>query len=158
MSRPALVLSSVRQATDPDQRFFLEMLDHHQGLIYLVHETMQRPISKKAHDVLDRFDATEDAEKREMSELLRMLFGRSHDPKPSNDDRREADSLLRESSDPGFHRMAMQFVISHHRRGIRMVDSFLTRARRPRVRELAVAIKRKEQREVAFYQKRLAAE
>ncbi len=102
------------------------MLDHHEGLIYLVHEAMQRPISQKAHGVLDGFDVTEDAEKREMSEVLRS------------------------------YQMASAFVVSHHRRGIKLVDAFLPQIRRPRVRELALASKRKEQREIAFHQRRLA--
>ena len=76
-------------ARDPDQRFLREMIDHHEGLIYLVHEAMQRPISQKAH-------------------------------------------------------------------GIKLFDAFLRQIKRPRVREVALAIKRKEQREIAFHQRRLA--
>jgi uncharacterized protein (DUF305 family) len=141
---------------DPDQRFLRDMIDHHEGLIYLVHEAMQRPISQKAHEVLDGFDVTEDAEKREMSEVLRSFFRDSHEGTPTEHDRSAADSVLRQSERPGFDQVASAFVVSHHRRGIKLVDAFLPQIRRPRVRELALAIKRKEQREIAFHLRRLA--
>jgi hypothetical protein len=150
--------AQARSARDPDQLFLQEMIDHHEGLIYLVHEAMQRPISKKAHDVLDGFDVTEDAEKREMSELLRSFFGDSHEGRPTNHDRSAADSALRQSGNSGFDRVASAFVVSHHRRGIRLIDAFLPHIKRPRVREIAVTIRKKEQREIAFHQRRLAAD
>jgi len=143
---------------DSDQRFLREMIDHHEGLIYLVHEAMQKPISEKAHAVLDGFDVTEDAEKREMVEALRFFFGDSYQGKVTKQDRSAADSVLRQSGNPTFDRMASSFVINHHQRGIKIVDAFLSRIRRPRVRELAVGIKKKEKREMAFHQRRLAAD
>jgi len=143
---------------DPDQRFLREMIDHHEGLIYLVHEAMQRPISEKAHAVLDGFDVTEDAEKREMSEALQSFFGDSYQGTPTKHDRRAADSVLRQSGSTTFDRMASAFVISHHRRGIKLVDAFLPHIKRPRVRELAVGIKQKERREIAVHRRRLAAD
>ena len=155
---PAGFSGQVPSARDPDQRFLREMIDHHEGLIYLVHEAMQRPISKKAHDVLDGFDVTEDAEKREMSEVLRSLSGNSYQGAPTKRDKRSADSVLRQSGSPTFDRLASIFVVSHHRRGIQLVDAFLPRIRRPRVRELAVTIRRKERREMAFHQRRLATD
>ncbi len=147
-----------RSDRDPDQRFLREMIDHHEGLIYLVHEAMQRPISKKAHDVLDGFDVTEDAEKREMSEVLKSLSGNSYQGAPTKRDKGSADSILRQSGSPTFDRLASTFIVSHHRRGIQLVDAFLPRIGRPRVRELAIAIRRKERREMAFHQRRLAAD
>lgn len=152
------ISDQARGARDPDQRFLREMIDHHEGLIYLVHEAMQRPISKKAHEVLDVFDMTEDAEKREMSEVLRSLSGDSHEAAPTKRDRNAVDSVLRQSGSPTFDRIASAFIVSHHRRGIKLVDAFLPRIKRPRVRELAVAIRRKESREIAFHQRRLAAD
>ncbi len=143
---------------DSDQRFLREMIDHHEGLIYLVHEAMQKPISEKAHAVLDGFDVTEDAEKREMIEALHSFFGDSYQGKPTRQDRSAADSVLRQSSSPTFDRVASAFVVSHHRRGIKLVDAFLPHMKRPRVRELAIGIKQKERREMAFHQRRLAAD
>jgi len=134
------------------------MIDHHEGLIYLVHEAMQRSISKKAHDVLDGFDVTEDSEKREMREALSSFFGDSHEGGPTKHDRDAADSILRRSSDPDFDRLASTFIVNHHRRGIRLIDAFLPQIKRPRVRELAVAIRKKEQREIASHQRHLAAD
>lgn len=144
-------------ARDFDQRFLHEMIDHHEGLIYLVHGAMQRPISQKAHEVLDGFDVTEDAEKREMNEILRSFFRDSHEATPTKHDRNAADSVLQQSGSPAFDRVASAFVVSHHRRGIRLIDAFLPLIKRPRVRELALAIRKKEQREIAFHQRRLAA-
>ena len=100
------------------------MIDHHEGLIYLVHAAMQRPISKKAHEVLDGFDVTEDAEKREMSEVLRSLSGDSYEGAPTKRDRSAADSVLRQSGSPTFDRIASAFVVSHYRLGIKLVDAF----------------------------------
>jgi len=134
------------------------MIDHHEGLIYLVHEAMQRSISKEAHDVLDGFDVTEDAEKREMTEVLRSFFRDSYQGTPTKQDKTAADSVLRESSSAAFDRVASAFVVNHHRRGIRLIDAALPHIKRPRVRELAVAIRKKEQREIAYHQRRLAAD
>ena len=108
-------------ARDPDQRFLREMIDHHEGLIYLVHEAMGRSISKEAHDVLDGFDVTEDAEKREMTEFLRSFFRDAYQGTPTKQDKSAADSVLRQSSSAAFDRVASAFVVNHHRRGIRLI-------------------------------------
>lgn len=55
---------------------------------------MQRPVSKATHDVLDGFDVTEDAGKREMSQALRSFFDDSYDGRITQHDKMNADSLL----------------------------------------------------------------
>ena len=148
--------SQTRNIGDADRHFLREMIDHHEGLIYLVHEAMQRTISKSAHEVLDRFDVTEDAEKQEMAQALESSFAESYSGKPTAHDKMEADSLLLRVDSPSFDRMASAFVVAHHRRGVQLIDRYLDRIERPRVRELAVTMRRKEMREIAFHQRRLA--
>lgn len=149
--------SQTRNIVDADREFLHEMIDHHEGLIYLVHGAMQRTISKSAHEVLDRFDLTEDAEKQEMVQALQSFFAESYSGRPTAHDKMEADSLLLQVDSPTFDRMASAFVVTHHRRGVQLIDRYLDRIQRPRVRELAVTMRRKEMREIAFHQRRLAA-
>lgn len=149
--------SLMRGVGDADRQFLRAMIDHHESLIYLVHEAMQRTISKSAHEVLDRFDVTEDAEKQEMAQALQSLFAESYSGRLTAHDKMEADSLLLHVDNPSFDRMASAFVVAHHRRGVQLINRYLDRIERPRVRELAVTMRKREIREIAFHQRRLAA-
>ena len=143
-------------ARTADQRFLREMADHHEGVIRLAHEVMQRTDTGAVKGDATALDAAQDSEKREMLALLDTLYRDSHDARPTAADGAAADSVLRlagASREQAFR----EFVVRHHRRGVQMIDGALASLANERVRELARRMRGTQQQEITAYEQKLAA-
>lgn len=127
--------------SDADRRFLREMLDHHEGLIQLSHEAMQRFMTGPSKDRLSRFDIAQDREKQQMAEALGEIFKDNYSARPDPQHRGEIDSVLAVLPTDRFRDAIAKYIVHHNNEGIRMIDMAMPDLQRQRVRALARAMR-----------------
>ena len=130
-----------------DQEFLRMFADHHQGLIAMSQQAMERgsteQVKAKAHELHQK----QDAEQKEMLAMLQRDFGVSHQPSVMPSNQAMADSLSRRSGED--YDMAYNMnVIAHHREGIDMIDRMLPRLSNPQVRQMAERMRAEQQADI----------
>lgn len=124
-------------ARDADQEFARMMADHHQAMIVMAQQAMERgsteALKTEAHSMYQN-------EQKELFALLQRGKQDTHQPTVMPSNRAMADSLsAKQGAD---YDMAFRMhTIGHHREGIQMIDQFLPRLTRPELRTMAERIK-----------------
>ncbi len=152
----------VATSRDADQAFLHRMLDHHEATVAIAHDAMMSTGGHTEHgrkaDPAE-FDASLDAEKREMLALLDTLYHEQYSPV----DRRSRTQVLTARSPESTTRttgaantapgetaematmMASRQALAHQfQDGIALVDQSARQLRRPSVRALAARIRASE--------------
>lgn len=134
-------------ARDADHMFLRMMSDHHEGLVQMAMQAMQRGGTQAVKDDARALHRKQVAERDEMVGVLDRAYDEEHVPTPMAMHRAQADSLA--AAPGGEHdEMFYRMVIDHHRQGVMMIDHLLPRLRRPDVREMAERMRAEQEREV----------
>ncbi len=136
-----------------DQEFLRVMSDHHQGLIALVHPTMEgntaTPAARAAARTLDK---VQDAELDTMVTILETRFKDPYGPTVTPDNKALAERLARQTG-AAYDRTFYQDVIAHHREAIDLIDQYLPKLTRPDLKAMAQRMRAEDTRAIAAYQR-----
>jgi uncharacterized protein (DUF305 family) len=132
---------------DADQEFLRRMVDHHQGLILMAQQAMERgstdSVKAEAHELHQK----QETEQREMLAILQREYGDAHQPSVMPAHQAMLDSLTSKAG--ADYDMAFRMnVVAHHREGIKMTDEFLPRLARPEVKSMAERGKTDQQKDI----------
>ena len=136
---------------DDDQHFLRDMIDHHESLVYLSHQVLQRITGGPIKDEFSGFDIAQDAEKQSMLAILKSDYWDNHQATAQSSEVAIADSIVGRASHNDFERLKNKFIAEHHRRGLAMIDSALPSLTRPAVRKLAQDMRNQMRRELLTY-------
>lgn len=140
-------------ARDADQEFLRKMVDHHEGLIVMMDEAMERASSAVAKaDAKKLHDKQHDTRDR-MLGILRSAYNDSHTASVMPSARAMNDSLQRKSG-TAYDRDMYGHLVMHHQEGVKMVDDFLPRLKRPEVRQMAEQMRTEQTREISEFQRK----
>lgn len=133
-------------AQDADQEFLREMTNHHQGLIVMAHEAVEKGGSE-VKTLAQTLDQKQDAEQEQMIGILQRDYSDTHQPMVMPKNQAMAVSLSQKSG--ADYDMAFQMnVVQHHREGIAMIDQYLPRLTRAEVRTMAETMKADQQKDI----------
>ena len=141
---------------DADRDFLRMMSNHHKGMILMAHMTKQRTDAGSAAADAKKIDAAQDVELDKMMTLLEKTYKDAYAPKVMPDNQAMADELKGKKGTE-YERTFYQNVITHHGEAIKMVDGYLPNARSASVKKMAEKIKADQTKEIAEFQKKLAA-
>jgi uncharacterized protein (DUF305 family) len=127
-------------ARDADQEFARMMVDHHQGMIVMAQQAMERGRTEALKTEAHGMHQKQETEQKELLALLQREYQDTHQPTVTPSNRAMADSLsAKQGAD---YDMAFRMhTIAHHREAIQMVDQFLPRLARPELRTMAERMK-----------------
>lgn len=138
---------AVAQARDADQEFLRGMVDHHQGLILMAQQAMERGSTDAVKAEAHALHQKQETEQREMLAILQREYGDPHQPSAMPAHQAMLDSLTAKAG--ADYDMAFRMnVVAHHREGIQMTDRFLPRLARPEVKSMAERGKADQQRDI----------
>jgi len=142
--------------TGSSDRLFLErLLDHYQGLEYLAERVRRTSAVSAVRRDAWRFDRHESAERAHAEALLRKLYGERYLPMVP-EEFHGALTAIRARPPEQQVRALLEFVSRHHREDVALTDSALPSLEHPQVRELALDLRRDQQRDLRVFARRLA--
>ena len=142
-------------ARDADQEFLRKMVDHHEGLIVMMDEAMERASAATAKaDAKKLHDMQHDSRDR-MLGILRTAYNDSHEASVMPSDKAMNDSLQRKSG-AAYDRDMYRHLVMHHQEGVKMVDDYLPRLKRADVRQMAERMRTEQTREISEFQRKQA--
>jgi uncharacterized protein (DUF305 family) len=140
-------------ARDADQEFLRMMVDHHEGLIVMMDEAMDRASSATAKaDAKTLHDKQHDGRDR-MLGILKSAYNDNHAPTVMADAKAMNDSLQRKSG-ASYDRDMYGHIVMHHQEGLKMVDDYLPRLKRADVRQMAQQMRTDQAREISEFQRK----
>lgn len=134
-------------ARDADQEFLRMMSDHHEGLIEMASIAMTRGSTSEIKADARRLRATQEQEQKQMMDMLRTSYGEELEPHMMPSNMTMHDSLQLRLGD-AYERTFYEMVVKHHREGIRMMDDFGPRVRRPEVKRMLEEMRANQLREI----------
>jgi uncharacterized protein (DUF305 family) len=134
-------------ARDADQEFARMMVDHHQGMIVMAQQAMERGSTDAVKNEAHQMHQKQETEQKELLALLQREYQDTHQPTVMPSNQAMADSLsAKQGAD---YDMAFRMhTIAHHREGIQMIDQFLPRLMRPELRSMAERMKADQQADI----------
>lgn len=146
-------MPGMADAKDADQEFLRRMVDHHEGLIVMMDEAMERASAASAKaDAKKLHDNQHDSRDR-MLGILRSAYNDNHRATVMPGDKAMNDSLQRKSG-AAYDRDMYRHLVMHHREGVKMVDDFLPRLKRADVRQMAERMRTDQTREIAEFERK----
>ena len=138
---------------DADHEFLRMMSDHHEGLVVMMDDAIERATSATAIADAKKLHGEQDAERSAMEAIIRTVYNDSTKPMVMPSARAMTDSLQQKTG-AAYDREMYRRVIMHHQEGIRMIDDFLPRLTRANVRQMAEKMRADQQREIAEFQRK----
>jgi uncharacterized protein (DUF305 family) len=134
-------------ARDADQEFARMMVDHHQGMIVMAQQAMERGSTDAVKNEAHQMHQKQETEQKELLAILQREYQDTHPPTVMPSNQAMADSLsAKQGAD---YDMAFRMhTIAHHREGIQMIDQFLPRLTRPELRSMAERMKADQQADI----------
>lgn len=140
---------------DANHDFLRMMSDHHQGLIALVHPTVDRQgISSSVRADAGKFDKAQDAELDTMMTMLEKAYKDPYAPKVSPENKAMNDSTLAKSG-AAFDRAFRKEVIMHHQMAVRMIDQYLPKLTDAKLKAMAARMRADQTQEIADQRRKL---
>lgn len=140
-------------AGDADQEFLRMMIDHHEGLIVMMDEAMDRASSAPAKADAKRLHDKQHDGRDRMLGILKSAYNDNHVPTVMADAKAMNDSLQRKSG-AAYDRDMYGHIVMHHQEGVKMVDEYLPRLKRADVRQLAQQMRTEQTREISEFQRK----
>ena len=134
-------------AKDADHEFLRSMSNHHEGLVRIATQAMEKGASETTKTDAHKLHEKQASERDQMVNMIQTSYAESYMVMPMAKNLAQADSLSQMAGaehDKTFYRM----VVAHHREGIQMVDQFLSRLTKADVRQMAEKMKSDQQREI----------
>ena len=140
---------------DPDHDFLRMMSNHHQGLISIVHMTMDRKDASGAVADAKKLDDAQDKEVDEMVTMLEKDYKDPYEPKIMPEHQAMVDDLKTKagkSYEVGFY----ENIIKHHEEAITMIDEYLPTAKSEGVKQMAAEMKTAQSHEITDFKAKVA--
>ena len=140
-------------AKDADHEFLRKMSDHHEGLIQMASAAMTKASKSSTQGDAHNLHTKQAAERDSMVAMIRTAYSETHMPMVMEKNRAQNDSLQALSGaryDQTFYRI----VVDHHREGVAMIDSMLSRLMKPEVKRMAEKMKADQQKEITEFQRK----
>ncbi|MEW5931670.1 MAG: DUF305 domain-containing protein [Gemmatimonadota bacterium] len=134
-------------ARDADQEFLRMMVDHHQGLLQMAQQAVEKGSTPEVQAEGRTLLQKQQTEQQEMLGILQREYNDTHQPTVMPSNRAMADSLAGKTG-TDFDMAFRMNVIAHHQEGIRMTDQFLPRLTRPEVRTMAERSKQDQAKDI----------
>lgn len=135
-------------ARDADQEFLRMMSDHHEGLIEMASAAVVKGTTSEIKADARRLQATQEQQQKQMMDMLRTLYGEELQPHMMPSNMAMHDSLQQHLGD-AYDRTFYEMVVKHHREGIRVMDDFGPRVRRPEVKRMLEEMRNNQLREIS---------
>ena len=133
-------------ASDPNQQFLRMMVDHHQGMIGMAEQAMQRGSTDAVKTEAHAMHTKQQADQQQMRTMLQQQYSDDHQPSMMPSNQAMMDSLS--ATQGADYDMAFRMnVIQHHREGIQMIDQHLAHLTGD-VRSMAERMKTEQQQEI----------
>jgi uncharacterized protein (DUF305 family) len=140
-------------ARDADHEFLQRMSNHHEGLVLMAGEAMNRATASGTKSDAHELHQKQQQERDQMVGMIRSTYNETHTPSVMPEHRAMNDSLQQKSG-AAYDRDFYRHVVMHHREGMRMIDEFLPRLTRPDVRQMAEKMKADQTRELAEFERK----
>lgn len=139
-----------------DQEFLQKMSDHHEGLILMVHKTLEHTGPLAVKDEAKKLDSEQDDELDRMKNALKGDFNvASYTPKAMPEHQAMADSLGKLSGS-AYDRQFREDVIKHHQEAVAMIDRYLPRLTHADVKTMAERMRANQTKEIDQFKQQLA--
>lgn len=143
-------------AQDADHEFLRMMSDHHEGLVAMGMDAMNRAQDDSVKSAAHRLHEKQAMERDSMVVMIQQMYNEQHRPTIIPKNQAQADSL-RQMSGQGVDRYFLQTTIAHHREGIQMIDQHLPRLAKPQVRQMAEKMRAEQQKEIQELEGKLSS-
>lgn len=143
-------------AKDADHDFLRKMVDHHESLIVMMDDAMERASSATAKADARKLHEKQHQERDRMVELIKASYGETHTPMVMPGAKAMNDSL-RQKSGAAHDRDMYRHLVMHHQEGVKMIDDFLPRLKRAEVREMASRMRADQAKEIQDFQRKQAS-
>ncbi|HYC49910.1 MAG TPA: DUF305 domain-containing protein [Gemmatimonadaceae bacterium] len=134
----------------PDVAFLRAMIDHHEGLLFVIMTAMNNTSREATRSHAQRLHRQRTAERDSMVALLRRTFAVGHTPRIDPADIVKADSIPNregEARDALFYRI----LARHHEDGVRLIERHTGELQDPAVRTLAEQLKATKETALSTY-------
>ena len=149
---PAATASGVAQ--DADHEFLRMMSDHHEGLVVMGEDAMNRATDDSVRSAAHMLHTKQAADQDTMIMMITRMYSQQHVPRMMPKNAAQADTL-RSRQAAEVDRYFLQTTIAHHEEGIAMIDQFMPRLAKPEVRSMAEKMRDEQQREIRNLQGKL---
>lgn len=140
-------------AKDADHEFLRMMSDHHEGMVMMMRPAMDKASSSAAKADAKTLHDKQGQERDSMVAMIRASYDETITPMVMPSGKAMNDSLQAKSGN-AYDRDMYRHVIMHHQEGVKMIDDFLPRLKRPEVRQMAEKMRADQQREIQEFQKK----
>ena len=140
---------------NPDHDFLRMMSDHHQGLISIVHMTVDRKDGGSAVGDAKKLDDAQDKELDQMVTMLEKDYKDPYEPKIMPEHQAMVDDLKTKSG-KNYERGFYEDIIKHHEEAIKMIDAYMTNAKSASVKQMAASMKAAQSREISDFKAKVA--
>lgn len=140
-------------AKDADHEFLRMMSDHHEGLVVMMRPAMDKATSATAKADAKKLHDKQGQERDSMVAMIKTSYDETITPMVMPSGKVMNDSLQQKSG-AAYDRDMYRHVIMHHQEGVKMIDDFLPRLKRPEVRQMAEKMRADQQREIQEFQKK----
>ena len=141
-------------AQDADHEFLRMMSDHHEGLVVMGEDAMNRAVDDSVKSAAHMLHTKQDAGQDTMVMTIQRMYNEQHTPTIMPKNAAQADSL-RQMNGAAADQYFLRTTIAHHEEGIQMIDQFLPRFTKPEVRQMAEKMRQEQQREIQELQGKL---
>lgn len=142
-------------AKDADHEFLRMMSDHHEGMVMMMRPAMDKASSSTAKADAKMLHDKQARERDSMVAMIRTSYQETITPMQMPSGKAMNDSLQQKSG-TAYDRDMYRHVIMHHQEGVKMIDDFLPRLKRPEVRQMAEKMRADQQREIQEFQRKQA--
>lgn len=144
------------EMADADREFLRMMSDHHEGLVQMSMEAMEKATEQSTQADAHELHTKQAAERDSMVAMIQRDYQTQHQPAPMPKNVAQTDSLSQLSGSE-YDRTYYRMVIDHHREGMGMIDQHLPHLTKPAVRQMAEKMKADQQREIQEFEQKMTA-
>ena len=141
---------------DADHEFLRMMSDHHEGLVVMGEDAMNRAADDSVKSAAHMLHTKQMAGRDSMVAMIQQMYNEQHQATIMPKNAAQADSL-RQMSGEATDRYFLQTTIAHHQEGIAMIDQFMQRFTKPEVRQMAEKMRAEQEKEIEELQGKLSS-
>jgi len=140
-------------AKDGDQEFLRMMVDHHEGLIVMMDEGMEKAASAGARADAKKLHDKQHAERDRMVAMLKSAYSDSIMPMAMPSATAMSDTLGQKSG-AEYDRTMYRFIVAHHREALAMIDRMKPGMARADVKAMADRMRADQAKEIAAFERK----
>ena len=154
MDHSAMASMNRPPAKDADDEFLRMMSDHHEGLIQMASEAMNKSSNTAVQGDAHKLHTKQAEDQKKMVGMAESMYGDKVTPMIMPSNKAMMDSLQAKTG-AEYDRAFYSNVIAHHQEGIKMIDDMLPKLTKPDIKQMAERMKSEQQKEIAEFQKKV---